>query len=95
MYENIQEQVLEKISNKFEIEADWVERTELFMLFFDVIACPYIDATYKKSLLTTCDVRTNQEYIISEIEKRSWFFGWYENVNIKTFLEIKELNSAY
>ncbi len=95
VYENIQEQVLEKIRNKFEIEADWVERTELFMLFFDVIACPYIDATYKKSLLTTCDVRTNQEYIISEIEKRSWFFGWYENVNIKTFLEIKELNSAY
>lgn len=74
---------------------EWLRKTDLFMLFFAIISCPYIDDTYKKSLLSMCNIQNNQEGIISEVSKHNWFFGWGEHINIKTFLEIKELNSAY
>ena len=60
------------------------------MLFFDIISCPYVNNTDKKSLLTMCDIQNKQEEIISDISKHNWFFGWDESINIKTFLEIKE-----
>ena len=94
-YEKTKKRLLKMAYNKFKVGDEWLRKTDLFMLFFDIISCPYVDITYKKSLLSMCNIQNNQEEIISEISKHNWFFGWRESINIKTFLEIKELNSAY
>lgn len=94
-YEKIKKRLLQIVCNKFKIENEWVRKTDLFMLFFDIISCPYIDIKCKESILNICDLKNNPEGIVAEIAKSNWFFGWNEDVNIKTFLEIKELNSSY
>ena len=94
-YEKTKKRLLQVVYDKFKIGDEWLRKTDLFMLFFDIISCPYVNNTDKKSLLTMCDIQNKQEEIISDISKHNWFFGWGESINIKTFLEIKELNSAY
>lgn len=94
-YEKTKERLLKMVDDKFKIENEWFRKTDLFMLFFDIISCPYVNTAHKISLLNMCNITKHQKEIIYDISKHNWFFGWGESINIKTFLEIKELNSSY
>lgn len=68
------------------------QKSENFLLFFDMLSCPYLTIQEKRSLLP--DSITNKNDIINDIKDYQWFCNWSE-INIKRLLYKKELKLAY
>ncbi len=94
-YNVIRKRILDRIRELFDNTTDIFEKADTFMLFFDVIKCPYITKDYKKEILSSAGLTNNKEAIIGFIENRKWFFGWDEKLTLKKLFEIKELQNAY
>lgn len=94
-YDEIRHIILEKIKDKLNDGKDIFDRSETFMMFFDIIKCPHVDDTYKREILDIAGLTKNKAQIINFIENGKWFFGWEEELTLKKLFEIKELQNAY
>ena len=94
-YSKTQELVLRHIKENFKKSIDIFEQADTFMMFFDVIKCPYIEKNYKIEILNLAGFNSNQEQIINFITDKKWFYGWEEKLSLKKLFEIKELQTAY
>jgi hypothetical protein len=94
-YDKIRSIILAKIKDKLDNVDDIFVRAETFMMFFDVVKCPYVSDTYKKEILDIAGLGNNKVHIIEFIQARKWFFGWEEKLTLKKLFEIKELQNAY
>lgn len=94
-YSKTHELVLRHIKENFKKPIDIFEHADTFMLFFDVIKCPYIEKNYKIEILNSAGFNSNQELIINFITNKKWFYGWDEKLTLKKLFEIKELQTAY
>ncbi|MBS6472626.1 MAG: RNA-directed DNA polymerase [Acetobacter sp.] len=95
VYNEIHNEILNKIKYKMSDGRDIFDRAETFMMFFDIIKCPYIENNYKKQILSMANLNKNKNKIIDFIENRKWFFGWEEELTLKKLFEIKELQNVY
>jgi hypothetical protein len=86
---------LKHIKENFKKAIDIFKQADTFMMFFDIIKCPYIDKDYKMEILSIAKLNSHQKEIINFIEKNKWFYGWEEKLTLKKLFEIKELKNAY
>ncbi len=95
-YEKIIDEIYKKIFNLFETNKEnWYLKADLFMMFFDIIKCPYTTKNNKKYLLSIVNITKNQNKLINFIQANDWFYDWNEQVSLDILLEIKELHNVY
>lgn len=66
--------------------------TEKFLLFFDVLSCPFYENNEKKKMLNNSI--SDKIGIIDSIKKYRWFTNWYD-LDMKRLLYKKELRVPY
>lgn len=93
-YINIKESLLELIKNKLDTDKPLI-KAENFMLFFDLIKSPYLNKNDKKKIIGYVGINKNKSALISEINKKKWFYDWGKEISIKELLEVKEWTSTY
>ena len=94
-YAEIKSILLAQINKILKNESQPFYKADLFMMFFDIISCPFIDEADKMNILQKYNIHKNLQAHINWISNHTWFFGWNEKINITTILKIKELHSAY
>lgn len=94
-YAEIKSMLLMQINKILEDEPQPFYKADLFMMFFDIISCPFIDEKDKWRILQKYKIKQNLQAHIRWASNHTWFFGWNEQINIKTMLKIKELHSTY
>lgn len=87
--------LLERIKENFKKAIDIFKQADTFMMFFDIIKCPYIEKNYKMEILDIAGFNLHKTEIINFIENNKWFYGWEEKLTLKRLFEIKELQKAY
>lgn len=84
-YEKIKNSIVEIIKTKYKESSTLMKSSELFMMFFDIIKCPYIDNSSKKEIINLVKIpelltknRIDMEYvdIIENIQSSFYFFEW-------------------
>lgn len=84
-YKKIKNIILEIIKTKYKESSTLMKSSELFMMFFDIIKCPYIDNSYKKEIIDIVNIPIlldqngiHMEYdeIIKNIQSSFYFFEW-------------------
>jgi hypothetical protein len=95
-YSELKNHLLEVCEHKLSA-ATCLRSCESFMLFFDLLKCPYLHKDVKKKILGYLDLNKNKDTVISFIESKMWFFDWdsEETLNLKSVLEIKEAKFVY
>ena len=94
-YAKIYNFILKHIKENFNKAIDIFKQADTFMMFFDIIKCPYIDKAHKLEILSISGFNNHQKEIINFIENNKWFYGWDEKLTLKKLFEIKELKNAY
>jgi hypothetical protein len=95
-YRDIKDTLKEHIRGKFEkVQKDNRRRmTELTILLFDLLSCPFLEDEFKKDLLGYYDITDSSE--LNEIIKRKdyWFSKW-DNFDFGKELEAKKSLEVY
>lgn len=104
-YSDIKTALIVHVVKLFDAETDFksIQRSsELSMLLFDFIRCPYVPHTAKvdlgKSVLKKFnkkDVTPRFSILMDVINKGDWFFSWDKKHDLGDILWKKELRSAY
>lgn len=100
-YTEIKENIVREIVERFREEFVFL-KSELTMLFFDFINCPYVDVNYKREVMILSKyVNKNVSNIDlnNEINKISgygkWFMNWEKDIDLERVLKKKEWISSY
>lgn len=90
------------IIKKFSEENDPFSKSEITMLFFDIISCPFVNLKTKKSLLKSSnfckknDSNAIMEEVLRKISlKGKWFMDWDTNIDLEKVLKKKEWGLTY
>jgi len=91
--------ILEKsIVKRFKDDKDPFTKSEMTMLFFDFISCPYIDPKHKQAIMVHTSYLKTGDFT-AEIKKiqdhKTWFFEWNQNIDLERVLKKKEWASTY
>jgi len=90
IYNDFKDLILENIKNKLK-NLDFIQ-AENYMLFFDILSCPYLDSREKRKILPASV--NNKNEIIDSVKDYLWFTNWNE-LNMKRLLYKKELKLPY
>lgn len=96
-YAEVKNIVIESCCNKL-TQDNALRKSENFLLFFDLIKCPYLEILEKNRILECVGIKLNKSAdVISFIEGKEWFFDWnkQENLDLRSVLEIKEARLGY
>ncbi|MFB9056540.1 antiviral reverse transcriptase Drt3b [Mariniflexile ostreae] len=90
----IENYILQKI-NDVSME-NRTKHTELVLLFFDLLSCPYLDRVFKNKLFLLFGIQSSQGALKSEIinYRKYWFTKW-DNFNFGKELEAKKSQEVY
>jgi hypothetical protein len=92
---NIEKSVVSRYSNNNDVFA----KSELILLFFDIICCPYISDKTKRDLINKTGFCNKGETIESKIydisNKKRWFIDWDTDIDLERILKKKEWGSSY
>lgn len=103
LWSEILEVIVEHVKTKFQNE-EFMKETENFLLFYDLISCPYLSKKQKSSILNESSFFKDQkinnrnksiERFISKFESDDVFFGWRLPFSISTLFWFKDLHQAY
>ncbi len=97
-YDKLRDEISEQIILKFENEYDPFTKSELTLLFFDTISCPFIKQDIKKKLMRVSNYAKSgrEESEIAEITKhKTWFMDWDIDIDLERVLKKKEWGSSY
>lgn len=101
MYEDIKNKIITEIIGRFEQDNVFL-KSELTLLFFDIINCPFVDEKQKIEIIRNSKyVKSNASNadIIEEINKiqaeNKWFMDWTQEINLERNLKKKEWRSSY
>lgn len=92
-YCNLKQAILKHVIQKFENIELGKRRinTELTILLFDLLSCPFLDISFKKKLLSLSQVNspTEQDGIISFSDKQKYWFTKWKDINLGRELNAK------
>lgn len=90
------------VVKKFEEDNDPFTKSELTLLFFDFICCPYVSIEVKRSIMKTSkySVLNSSNVVIdrqiSDIcSPGKWFMDWDINIDLERVLKKKEWGNSY
>lgn len=95
-FDKLKNEIIQYAFLLFEKEDSPLAKSELFLLFFDMISCPFIDRKLKKKLVEVSKYARSPkaDKEISEIQSHSWFMRW-ETVDLERILKKKEWGASY
>lgn len=101
IYNKIKGVIIKEIIERFKQDNVFL-KSELTLLFFDVINCPFVDEKGKREIMKNSyyvkGSASNNE-IKAEIEKiqeqGKWFMNWEQDIDLERVLKKKEWTSSY
>jgi len=98
-YSKIKVTIEKTIMRKFEDDNDMFVKSELVLLFFDIICCPFIEERVKRYLINITKYCNKGESIESKIKEisvfKKWFIDWNNEIDLEKILKKKEWGSSY
>lgn len=98
-YDEIRQNIEKSVVEKYSEDKDIFAKSELVLLFFDIICCPYVSDKTKRNLINQtkfCDKGESVENKISDISsKKRWFTDWDTEIDLERILKKKEWGSSY
>lgn len=98
---SLKKKIIDEIIERFKVESVFL-KSELTLLFFDIINCPYVDEKDKRIIMKNSNYvsfQTGNAEIKSEIEKieaqKKWFMNWEKDIDLERVLKKKEWTSSY
>ncbi|MCO5234358.1 MAG: RNA-directed DNA polymerase [Chitinophagales bacterium] len=97
IYSELLSEIENLVENRFQDDEDPFSKSELTMLFFDYINCPFVSDKSKRSILRSSKYATaNLADKIKEItEIGIWFMNWDTEIDLERVLKKKEWGSSY
>ena len=95
--------LVNEIKRRFGEKEKPLRYSELALLYFDILTCPYIDEGSKLEIYTCVQKKENSERKKMEnigamnrvVKAKKWFFDWDKNKKISSILDKKEYIPAY
>ncbi|HPN70258.1 MAG TPA: RNA-directed DNA polymerase [Saprospiraceae bacterium] len=101
-YDELRKDIENAVIERFSENDDPFSKSELTMLFFDFICCPFVSDKSKKIILKSSKYcKANEETaivdgIIKDIsDQGKWFMDWDINIDLERVLKKKEWGSSY
>lgn len=102
IYKELNDTLMQMIKKRLNNLGDVQHHAEAAYILLDTLTCPYIDAAFRKKILNdlNAQMQVNLSAIgsddeqLSYIEAHPWFIKW-ENIDLLTLLEKKELSAVY
>jgi len=93
-YNKLMDVIIKNIKDKLIVKPSSFKKCEDFLLFLDVLACPYISVDIKREILTNHGIvdTIEQDEIIGIQNK--WFVSW-QGFNLKQALDAKKGQEVY
>ena len=100
-YNTVKDKIIKEIIERFKEDFVFL-KSELTLLFFDFIACPYVEEKHKKEVMilskylsknpSNADVKKEIDKIS---EHKKWFMNWEKDIDLERVLKKKEWTSSY
>ncbi|UZD24588.1 antiviral reverse transcriptase Drt3b [Algoriphagus halophytocola] len=97
VYADLKKEIENNVEVKFLEDEDPFSKSELTMLFFDYINCPFVDDRSKRKIMHSSGYATsNLADKIKEItDQEIWFMNWNTEIDLERVLKKKEWGSSY
>jgi hypothetical protein len=97
-YRTIKTLLERSVVTKFKDDRNPFTKSEMTLLFFDFICCPYTDPANKKTVMVNSSYFKTGNFAL-EIKKiqdvGTWFFEWNQDIDLEQILKKKEWASTY
>jgi hypothetical protein len=101
-YGDLRKEIEQSVKDRFEKDEDPFSKSELTMLFFDFVCCPFVSDESKKTILKStkyCAKNESNAVVKSVIKDISnhvkWFMDWDIEIDLEKVLKKKEWGSSY
>jgi len=96
-YDDLKIEIEKLVEQRFNDDEDPFSKSELTMIFFDYINCPFISEKSKRKIMQSSGYSTsNLEDKIKEItDEGVWFMNWNTDIDLERVLKKKEWGSSY
>lgn len=97
VYSDLKKEIENNVEIRFSEDEDPFSKSELTMLFFDYINCPFVDDRSKRKIMQSSGYATsNLADRIKEITNQEiWFMNWNTEIDLERVLKKKEWGSSY
>lgn len=97
VYADLKKEIENNVEVRFLEDEDPFSKSELTMLFFDYINCPFVDDRSKRKIIQSSGYATsNLADKIKEItDQEIWFMNWDTEIDLERVLKKKEWGSSY
>jgi hypothetical protein len=97
IYADLKTEIENTVENRFKEDEDPFSKSELTMLFFDYINCPFVNEKSKRKVMQSSGYATsNLADKITEItDQEIWFMNWDTEIDLERVLKKKEWGSSY
>lgn len=100
-FASLKSKIINEIIERFKDESVFL-KSELTLLFFDIINCPYVEEKDKRAIIRNSKyvpTQAGNAEIKSEIDKieaqKKWFMNWEQDIDLERVLKKKEWTSSY
>lgn len=96
-YSDLKKVIENNVEIRFSEDEDPFSKSELTMLFFDYVNCPFVDERSKRKIMKSSGYATsNLANKIKEItDQEIWFMNWNTEIDLERVLKKKEWGSSY
>ena len=97
VYADLKKEIENNVELRFLEDEDPFSKSELTMLFFDYINCPFVEDRSKRKIMQSSGYATsNLADKIKEItDQEIWFMNWNTEIDLERVLKKKEWGSSY
>lgn len=97
LYSELKTEIENSVERRFTEDEDPFSKSELTMLFFDYINCPFVNDRSKRKIMQSSGYATsNLADKIKEItDQEIWFMNWNTDIDLEKVLKKKEWGSSY
>ncbi len=97
VYSDLKKEIENNVEIRFLEDQDPFSKSELTMLFFDYINCPFVDDRSKRKIMQSSGYanRNLAERIKEITDQKIWFMNWDTDIDLERVLKKKEWGSSY
>ncbi len=97
VYDELKKEIENNVEIRFSEDEDPFSKSELTMLFFDYINCPFVNDKSKRKIMQSSGYATRDiDKKIKEItDQEIWFMNWDTEIDLERVLKKKEWGSSY
>lgn len=96
-YSELKTEIENCVESRFTEDEDPFSKSELTMLFFDYINCPFVDERSKRRIMASSRYATNDlaDKIKEITDQDIWFMNWNTEIDLERVLKKKDWGSSY